>query len=397
MSLLNDALRKKGRENLSPTNAAPKPSQKTVAQGRRRLFWLLGIGTVSLMAVAFIIGGRLYFFATGTGMTIASSPAAASVPENPGPPASSLARHGSAEITPASAASSSELPVPIGQTRPASVAAPPPTGETTRPAIPSVANTATPDEAPMSDPPAPSPYREDPLDPKSTDTGTAMAAVGAPRAGLDPPQPALSEEAQAERYYRKALSYHRQGRLRRAIALYRQTLQTQPLHFDACFNLVSAYIQIGEFTKAHRIAADLHRRDGSNQQVLANLAIAKIGLGQPREALQLLHQVSDLPPASLFTVYLHKGIAFRNLGQMDVALKWYKQAEDLEPDNPQVLFNLALVHDTQEHYADAVHYYQTYLRHGEKDQGKTANDIRRRIKTLRAYLAETAPEEQAIQ
>jgi tetratricopeptide (TPR) repeat protein len=207
--------------------------------------------------------------------------------------------------------------------------------------------------------------------------------------------PPAGPAPQAERYYRKALSYHRQGRLDRAIALYREVVQLEPQHFDARFNLVSAYIDTREFTKAHRIASELYQQDSANQQVLANLAIAKIGLGQSREAIQLLDQVADLPHTAMFTVYLHKGLAYRHLDQMDTAIGWYQRAEELQPDNPQLLFNLALAHDRQQHYREAVHYYQAYVQQARDDEkGRAVKDIRQRLHMLRSYVAERTAQEQ---
>jgi len=109
----------------------------------------------------------------------------------------------------------------------------------------------------------------------------------------------------------------------------------------------------------------------------------------------LLDQVADLPHAAMFTVYLHKGLAYRNLDQMEAAIGWYQSAEELKPDNPKLLFNLALAHDRQQHYREAVHYYQAYMQQVQDDeQGRTIKDIRQRIHTLRSYVAEMTAQEQ---
>jgi Flp pilus assembly protein TadD len=282
-----------------------------------------------------------------------------------------------------------------GRTTTASVPGPP---------IPVASTDTRPEDESASPPPDGSPA-PDPLDnvPETSDRQrakdslqTAVLPAGVPLqpTGRETAPPA-GPAPQAERYYRKALSYHRQGRLDRAIALYREVVQLQPQHFDARFNLVSAYIDSREFAKAHRIASELYRQDSANQQVLANLAIAKIGLGQSREAIQLLDQVADLPHTAMFTVYLHKGLAYRHLDQMDTAIGWYQRAEELQPDNPQLLFNLALAHDRQQHYREAVHYYQAYLQQARDDEkGRAVKDIRQRLHMLRSYVAERTAQEQ---
>ena len=398
MSLLNDALRKNDRENRSPVNVPGGPPWNPVPQGsRRRLLWLIGMGSVSLLVLALVIGGIIYSFETTAGTSLAPSPAVADAFAIQGAPGPAPAEGLTPEAGPDSEVPPSGLPAPDDKMLPATILAKTFVGKDARPTAPPAETIPNPDGAPMSDSLDPFPSGGDDrhhANPNSTASVTAGKIHGADTGEL---RRAAARPAQTRRYYRKALSYHRQGRVRRAIRLYRQVVQMQPLHFEARFNLVSAYIQIGEFSKAHRIATDLHRREPGNQQVLSNLAIAKIGLGQSREALQLLDRVADLPQASLFTVYLHRGIACRNLGQLDAALGWYKKAEALKPDRPQVLFNLALVNDAQQQYADAVHYYQAYLQHGGSGEGGTEKDIRQRIKTLRAYLAQAAPQEQTRQ
>jgi tetratricopeptide (TPR) repeat protein len=99
----------------------------------------------------------------------------------------------------------------------------------------------------------------------------------------------------------------------------------------------------------------------------------------------------------MFTVYLHKGIAYRNLNQMDAALDRYKKAEALIPDNPQLLFNLALAYDRQQRYGEAALYYQKYLQLAEIDEGFSEKNIRRRMNTLRSYLAQETSQEQKVQ
>ena len=391
MSLLNDALRKNDREKQSRGKIAGGSSQGPEHRRKRhRRYWMAGIGAALILVVGVGVGLLVHSLEATSGMALGPSPdlSAEHRIEETIPPAAAPVKEvavASADLAPeirgsehqAVSASNNTTRTDSEDVRSKTVHAPALSDETGAPdRNPGAKTHEVPDGSQLA---------------SSVPIAAMPAAVQRPikidRAVRHP----SAHEPQAERYYRKALSYHRQGRLDRAIALYREVVQLQPHHFDARFNLVSAYIDTREYAKAHYIADELYRQDGTNQHVLSNLAIAKIGMGQSREALQLLDQVTDLPQASMFTVYLHKGIAYRNLNQMEAALDWYKRAEELKPDNPQLLFNLALAYDRQQQYGEAAHYYQVYLQQAEIDERLSEKDIRRRISTLRSYLAEETP------
>ena len=396
MSLLNDALRKKDREKRPQGNIAEGLSRQPVNQGKRhRLYWMAGIGAALILVVGAGVGLLVHSLEATSVMALEPSPALSTDHriEEPIPPAAAPVT----EVAVASADLAPGIPGPEHQTVSASQ-------NTIGTDFEDVGSKT--DDAPVLLDEAGAPDRKPRAENHATPAGPQLersVQIASIPAGVRRPikndraaQRPSEHVPQAERYYRKALSYHRQGRVDRAIAMYREVVQLQPDHFDARFNLVSAYIDTREFTKAHRIAGELYRQDGTNQQVLSNLAIAKIGMGHPREALQLLDRVTDLPRASMFTVYLHKGIAYRNLNEMEAALDWYKRAEVLQPDNPQLLFNLALAYDRQQQYGEAAHYYQAYLQQAEIDERLSEKDIRRRISTLRSYLAEETTQEQKV-
>jgi tetratricopeptide (TPR) repeat protein len=396
MSLLNDALRKKDREQRSPGKLAGGLSQGAVPRKKRhRRHWMVVLVTALLLVIGVGVGLIVYYFEAASVLALEPPPSkragdAIGADETPLPAAEMRASlEGPATPSPETRASRTTTASVPGQ--PISV-----DSIDTRPEDESTST--PPDRAPVPDRSDDAHESLGRLRANISGQRAVLPAVVRPTAiGRAPSAPA-GPAPQAERYYRKALSYHRQGRMDRAIALYRQVVQLQPQHFDARFNLVSAYIDTREFARAHRIASELYRQDSTNQQVLANLAIAKIGLGQSREALLLLDQVADLPNAAMFTVYLHKGLACRNLDQMDTAISWYQRAEELKPDNPQLLFNFALAHDRQQHYREAVHYYQAYMQQADVDEKEhDVKDIRQRIHTLRSYLAEMTAQEQGTQ
>lgn len=193
------------------------------------------------------------------------------------------------------------------------------------------------------------------------------------------------------RLYQKARLYHRQNRLKQAVVMYREVLKIDPDHFNALFNLTSAYLQTGHAKKAHRIAADMHLRSPDNHQVTLNLAIALIGIGHPAEAIRLLDQVARQHNVPLFEICFHKGVAHRHLGQLEQAIAWYKKAEQIKPADASLLFNLAVAFDQQLQYDLAVDYYGRYLQESKNSDLPTPlsiDKITQRIKTLHMAMSQ---------
>jgi tetratricopeptide (TPR) repeat protein len=192
-------------------------------------------------------------------------------------------------------------------------------------------------------------------------------------------------QLQRERLYQKARQYHRRDRLEQAIALYQEVIKIDPEHYNARFNLGAAYLQTESFAKAYYIMADLNLKEPDNQQVMLNLAVANIGLRRFDEALALLNKAATIPEPPLFEIALHKGIAYNHLNRTEDALNWYKRAEALRPDDPRLLFNLAVVSDQQQHYAAAIDYYQKHIDQSPEMNAVKEKQIRRRIRILQAY------------
>jgi tetratricopeptide (TPR) repeat protein len=187
--------------------------------------------------------------------------------------------------------------------------------------------------------------------------------------------------------FQMARQYHRRDRMEQAIALYQQVLRAEPEHYDARFNLVAAYLQTAAYAKAYPIAAELFQQEPENQQVMLNLAIAHIGCGRFEKALALLDKAAEQPHAQMFEIAFHKAVVYRHLNQMESALSWYKQAEAMRPNDPGLLFNLAVAYDQNQQYEQAADYYIRFIEHDRQRDASKIQQIRQRIHTLKAYHA----------
>ena len=219
-----------------------------------------------------------------------------------------------------------------------------------------------------------------------------------PKALLSTPEPDNGQRRlQADRLYQQACVFHRRGRLDQAIALYQEVIKIDPEHQNARFNMGAAYLQTGAYDQAYYIMSDLHLKDPDNRQVTLNLAIAAIGRRQFNDALDLLDKAAAGQMSPSFEIALHKGIVYKHLNQPGVALDWYKRAEAMRPDDPRLLFNVAVVLDQQQRYSEAIDYYTRYIEHTTDKKDAEALQVRRRIRILRAYRAPENPKESITQ
>ncbi|MGD9211072.1 MAG: tetratricopeptide repeat protein [Desulfobacteraceae bacterium] len=189
--------------------------------------------------------------------------------------------------------------------------------------------------------------------------------------------------------FEKAQHYHQQKRLGDAINMYHMVLKTDAQHYDTRFNLVSAYLQTGAYDKAYPMAMALHRLHPNDPAIVLNLAVACIGRGDALKGLELLDQVDKNSTIPLFKIYLHQGVANRQLGRLETAIVCYHKAEQINPGNPHLLFNLAIAYDQLQQYDNAIRYYRKYIRLAAKDSPSTQRQVEQRIHTLLLNISDS--------
>ena len=192
----------------------------------------------------------------------------------------------------------------------------------------------------------------------------------------------FSRSMDAEALYEKARQYHRRRMLPQAIAMYRQAAAVDPNHFNARFNLTSAYLDDEQYDNALTLATALHRQHPEDPRVVMNLAVAQIGCGRPQVALELMDGIIEHADAPLYEIYFHKGIAYRKLEQPEKAVEWYERALKIHGDDPKLLFNMALALDQLQQYTSAAVYYRHYLGHAVDLDNAIKEQIRNRITVL---------------
>ncbi|WP_054033181.1 tetratricopeptide repeat protein [Desulfatitalea tepidiphila] len=363
MSLLNDALRKKKAEQLS---SAPKPLKTAMFRLRpRRVIPNARHALAGMSLVLTLVAAGWWWWTPGRAANRVPEPMPAAVSEQPAAAPqieqnadTALHQSAQAEATHAVQPPPSPAKVPAGDDGQAAVQAK---------NVPAAGHGSAPGQ-------------------KQT--------VQPPEKSSAAPSRADNRAASVTRLYRKGVAYHRQGQMADAIAMYREVLKIDPDHFDTAFNLTSAYLQTQAFDKAYAMASDLYRKRPQNSQVALNLAVSQIGVGQPRQAIALLDAMAKDPRAPLYEIYFHKGVAYRNIDEPDLAVGWYQKAEQLNAGDPRLLFNMAVALDQDQKYEAAVNYYLKFLQASKGDDQANHREVSGRIRTLRAHLA-AYPDEKA--
>ena len=171
----------------------------------------------------------------------------------------------------------------------------------------------------------------------------------------------------------------------KAIHMYQEVLWKNPEHFDALFNLASAYMKTSAFSKAYPLLIKLKGLDPEYPQVLLNLGIVEIGLGRLQSALAYLSMAEKRKDGLQFEIYFHRSVALSRLGNLNEAIIWYKRAEELHPHHWRLLFNIALLYDKMQNYPEAIRYYSKFLKQDFSSPNEK-KEVETRILSLKAYM-----------
>ena len=428
MSLMNDALRKKNREDVGAdpiADAAMPPINR-----RKTKKWVLILAALILIGGS-LIGGVVWWWVKGNGSLYAQRPQPAETARL----AKDATEQSKMRVSPGPVALPSSVPgTDVTQADSAERKAPPPShqdaafpdsldadqltdpkppfstetvvvdplpGQTAktaaqanRPALEGTHPSST-EMVPKNDrifEPGPNPSPP-PQQPKAnnitrsrevthSDITVAPISSKSSRVGDKETTPGLSD---TDLFYRKALACHRGGRLAEAARFYRNVLKTDANHRQALLNLAAVYIVQGDFNAAAPILKRLEEFDPRPDGVLLNLAITSLGNDDPEAALSYLDQAEATADAPFWQVQFHRALALARLNRLSEALALYKQVESKRPDDYQVQFNLALTYDALKDYSQALHYYEKVLK-ADQTSAKDRSSIVRRVELLQRYL-----------
>jgi predicted TPR repeat methyltransferase len=137
---------------------------------------------------------------------------------------------------------------------------------------------------------------------------------------------------------RRAIELHQHGQLAEAEGLYRQILETMPMHFDSLHLLGVIKAQQNEFAAAVPFFEQALRVNPASASAFNNFGNVLHALGRYDRALasydRSLALRADNPKA-----LMHRGNALRKLGRPDEALASYDRALRLQPGYAEALIH----------------------------------------------------------
>jgi tetratricopeptide (TPR) repeat protein len=143
--------------------------------------------------------------------------------------------------------------------------------------------------------------------------------------------------------YYLGFAYFKQGDLAAAEKCLKEAATLMPSDARVLYQLGLVYRQEGQEEEARKTLAaseDLRRRD-DRESVLKNECAKKLGEGPREEARTLCDQLYDPDNSEKLTAL---GTIYGQHGDLEAALKPFRRAAELQPQSPQMQYNLALAY-----------------------------------------------------
>jgi protein O-GlcNAc transferase len=156
-----------------------------------------------------------------------------------------------------------------------------------------------------------------------------------------------------------AMSHHREGHLVQAEDLYLQVLQIQPDHPDALHLLGAIAHQNGDHDRAIELIDNAIKLQPS-AAMYGNMALAVQAKGNLDRAIRLFRHALSLSPEQPST-YNNLGIALQAQGKLPEAIEYFLHAISLKPDYSSAYCNLGVAAYDLGHLDEAIKCYQMAL------------------------------------
>jgi Flp pilus assembly protein TadD len=178
------------------------------------------------------------------------------------------------------------------------------------------------------------------------------------------------------------------GQTEIAINLYRDILKQKKDDNYAKLGLAIAYQQLGEYKQAKPLYLELLNKFPKDEQIVSNLLSIVIE-ETPYEATYLLSSLAQQNPTSPL-IQAQTSLAYGNIAEYDKAIVYLKKSMDLDPQNIQYRYNLAVLYDLANRPNEAHHLYKQVTTEAKIDKTKMSQipygQIQDRIATIEKFL-----------
>lgn len=166
-----------------------------------------------------------------------------------------------------------------------------------------------------------------------------------------------------------------------AVKLYKDVLKIDKNDVYAKLGLATAYQYLGQYKQAKPLYLEVMEVFPTDQQVMANL-LAIVSNETPYEAVYLLSNIADRNLTSPL-IQAQTSIAYSKIENYKKAIEYLTRAIELDEDNLEYRYNLAVLYDLNKNYSQAKNMYKALLSMGDIDKyNLPIKDIQDRIKFL---------------
>lgn len=182
---------------------------------------------------------------------------------------------------------------------------------------------------------------------------------------------------------RKAYDAINIGQYEVAVQLYKDILKKNKNDIYSTLGLATAYQYLGQYVQAKPLYMKALDAFPEDQQIMSNL-LSIVSQETPYEAAYLLAAIADKNRASPI-MQAQTSVAYTKVKNYEKALEYIEKAIRLDDDNLEYKYNLAVLYDLNENYAEARRKYMEVLSfydQSTKNLDIPVDDIRNRLRTL---------------
>ncbi len=172
------------------------------------------------------------------------------------------------------------------------------------------------------------------------------------------------------------------GNAEAAMDLYMDVLIEEPDNQFALFGLASTLQRMGWLGEARATYEELLAIDPNNRGALTNM-MALIAQEAPDQALANLQRLYEINPG-FSPIPAQIGLLYADIGDYGEAVRNLSLAIDMEPDNMNYVYNLAIIHDRLGQHTEAQALYERVIEFSEyRDVSVPVAAIRERVSYLK--------------
>jgi tetratricopeptide (TPR) repeat protein len=156
-------------------------------------------------------------------------------------------------------------------------------------------------------------------------------------------------------------NYIDQHELKLANEAIEYALRIHPDAFSIQQRLAQLYINQGLYYKSLKLLRNLHKIEPSNSTVCYLLGVVYCSLGEISRALNQFDSTEFMDLDEREDFYINAGTTLEQVGQYEFAIKYFKKAIQLNPENSTAIYEMAFCAEKLDYDIESIQYYKNYL------------------------------------